>query len=206
MSSKVRKILEINASARQGASVTRQLSRDLISALHDRFGDLAMTRRDLAAGIPLLDEAWIEANLTPDDARTALQQQVLAYSDALVAELEDADTVVIAAPIYNFSIPASLKAWIDMIARARKTFRYTEDGPRGLLTNKKAYVIVASGGVAIGSPADFATPYLRYALAFVGIDDVEIIAAEQINNDAAESMDRARAQIAELVHLSPMVA
>ena len=89
-----------------------------------------------------------------------------------------------------------------MIARARLTFRYTDKGPVGLLEAKKAYLVVATGGVAVGSPVDFATPYLRHALSFVGIDDVEIIAAEKVNVDAAEAFDTARARIAERVHLT----
>ena len=116
------------------------------------------------------------------------------------------DVIVIGAPVYNFSIPASLKAWIDMIARARLTFRYTDSGPEGLLKGKKAYVVVATGGVPVGSPVDFATPYLRHALAFVGITDVEVIAADRLNSQREESMDAARARIAELVHLAPRAA
>jgi FMN-dependent NADH-azoreductase len=108
--------------------------------------------------------------------------------------------------MYNFSISAALKSWIDMIARAQLTFRYTENGPVGLLTGKKAYVVVATGGVAVGSPMDFATPYLRHALAFLGITDVEVIAADGVNSNADESMDRARAKIADLIHLSPQAA
>lgn len=206
MSLKAPKILEINASARKNGSLTRQLSNDLVAALETRYGGADVIRRDLADGIPLVDERWIEANFTADDERTDRHRATLACSDELVRELEDADTIVIGAPIYNFSIPAALKAWVDMIARARKTFRYTEDGPRGLLRNKKAYVIVASGGVPVGSPVDFATPYLKHALSFIGIDDVEVIAAEQANLQASEALDKARAQIAERVHLSPMVA
>jgi len=116
--------------------------------------------------------------------------------------LKNADTLVIGVPIYNFSIAAALKAWIDMIARARLTFSYSENGPVGLLQGKKAYLVVASGGVPIGSPVDFATPYLLHTLSFVGITDVEIVAAGRLNSDAGESLDRARADIAELVHLT----
>jgi FMN-dependent NADH-azoreductase len=115
--------------------------------------------------------------------------------------LKTADAVVIGVPVYNFSISAALKAWIDMVSRARLTFRYTENGPVGLLAGKKAYVVVATGGVPVGSPMDFATPYLRHALSFLGITDVEVIAADRVNSNAGESMDRARAQIAELIHL-----
>ena len=114
--------------------------------------------------------------------------------------------MVIGTPLYNFSIPAALKAWIDLIARARLTFRYTGNGPEGLLTGKKAYIVIATGGVAVGSPLDFATPYLRQMLAFVGITDVEIIAAENTSSQLEEAMDAARARIAELVHLAPRAA
>lgn len=200
------RVLEINASARHDASASRQLTRDLVAALDDRYGNVETTRRDLASGVPLIDERWVEANFTPEDARTASQREALAVSDALVAELSAADVVVIGTPVYNFSIPAALKAWIDLIARARLTFRYTENGPEGLLNVKKAYIVVATGGVPVGSAADFATPYLRHVLAFVGITDVEIIGAERLNSQPEEAMDAARARIAELVHLSPRAA
>ena len=200
------RVLEISASARSADSASRQLTRDLIAALDDRHGNVQVTQRDLAHGVPLIDEAWVEANFTPEEARTERQRETLAFSDSLVAELKDADVLVIGTPLYNFSIPAALKAWIDMIARARLTFRYTENGPEGLLTGKKAYVVMATGGVPAGSPVDFATPYLRHALAFIGINDVEFIAADKLNSEAGESMDRARARIAELVHLAPRAA
>jgi len=200
------RILEVSASGRTGSSASRQLTRDLIAALDDRHGNVEVVRRDLAAGVPFVNEAWIEANFTPDEARTEQHRAALAFSDSLVAELKEADILVIGIPVYNFSIPAALKAWIDMIARARLTFRYTENGPEGLLKGKKAYLVVATGGVPVGSSVDFATPYLRHALAFVGISDVEVIAADKLNSQAEESMDRARARIAELVHLVPRAA
>lgn len=200
------KVLEVSASARNGASASRQLTRDLIAALDDRYGNVETTRRDLAEGVPLVDEAWIEANFTAEESRTAAQRAALAFSDLLVDELKAADVLVIGTPLYNFSIPAALKAWIDMIARARLTFRYTENGPEGLLEGKKAYIVVATGGVSVGSAVDFATPYLKHALAFVGITDVEVIAADRLNSQAEESMDAARARIAELIHLSPQAA
>jgi FMN-dependent NADH-azoreductase len=150
--------------------------------------------------VSLVDESWIGANFTAEEERTAEQRGVLQESDALVAELQAADVIVIGAPIYNFGIPAALKAWVDMIARARLTFRYTANGPEGLLTGKKAYIVIASGGVAVDSAVDFATPYLRQALKFVGITDVDVIAAEQLNSRAEESIDAARVRIAELIH------
>ena len=197
------KVLEVAASGRNEGSVSRMLSADLIAALEERHGRIELTRRDLNKGLRFVDEAWINANFTAAEERSADQRAVLAESDALVAELKAADVLVIGAPIYNFGVPAALKAWIDMVARARLTFRYTEDGPRGLLEGKKAYLVVASGGVPVDSAVDFATPYLRHALAFIGIDDVEVIAAEQLNSKAEESVDAARVRIAELVHTAP---
>ena len=206
MQEKALKVLEVSASARRGGSTSRELTRDLISALDDRYGNVRTARRDLSDGVPFVDEAWVEANFTAETSRTDRHRDALAYSDSLVAELKAADVVVIGVPIYNFSIPASLKAWIDMVARARLTFQYTENGPEGLLKGKKAYLVVASGGVAVGSSMDFATPYLRHALGFIGIDDVEIIAADRLNSRAEESMDAARKAIADLIHLSPRAA
>ena len=199
-------ILEINAAARYEGSVSRDLVADLINALEDRFGSADIKRRDLAKGLPFIDEEWVTANTMPEEERSEHHRRTLAHSDELVAELQDADVLVIGAPIYNFSVPAVLKAWIDMVARARLTFRYTETGPEGLLTGKKAYVIVPSGGVPVGSEADFATPYLRHALAFIGITDVEFVGAKGADRDGGQALDNARAHIAELVHLAPKAA
>ena len=197
------KVLEVSASGRHEGSVSRMLSTDLVGALEERHGTVELTRRDLSKGVPFVDEAWIAANFTAPEERSDRQRAVLAESDALVAELKAADVLVIGSPIYNFGVPAALKAWVDMVARARLTFRYTENGPKGLLEGKKAYVIVASGGVPVDSAVDFATPYLRHALGFIGITDVEVIAAERLNSNAEESVDAARERIAELIHTAP---
>jgi FMN-dependent NADH-azoreductase len=197
------KVLEIAASGRNDGSVSRRLSADLIAALEDRQGRIELTRRDLGKGLPFVDEAWINANFTPAEERNAEQRAALAESDALVAELKAADVLVIGTPIYNFGVPAALKAWVDMVARARLTFRYTENGPKGLLEGKKAYVIVASGGVPVDSAVDFATPYLRHALSFIGITDVDVIAVDRLNSRQEESIDAARMRIAELIHTAP---
>ena len=199
------RILEISASGRHQGSTSRRLTGELIAALESKHGSIEVSRRDLADGVPFVDDAWIAANFTAEEDRDAGQREVLAYSDRLVAELQNADTIVIGVPVYNFSIPAVLKAWIDMIARARLTFRYTENGPEGLLQGKKACIVVASGGVAVGSDYDFASPYLRQALAFIGISDVEIIAAERLNSNFDESVDAARVQIADLVYTSSVL-
>lgn len=200
------RVLEVAASGRSKDSVSRMLSADLIGALEARHGTVELTRRDLSQGLPFVNEAWINANFTAPAERSAEQRAVLSGSDALVAEIQNADVVVIGAPIYNFGVPAALKAWIDMIARARLTFRYTENGPEGLLRGKKAYIVIASGGVPVDSPVDFATPYLRQALAFIGITDVQVIAAEQLNSRAEESIDSARLRIAELIHMAPSLS
>ena len=196
------RILEVSASGRRADSVSRKLSNDIIEALEAREGAVEVVRRDLSQGIPLVDERWIQANFTPEEERTRDQRAALSESDALVEELQAADVIVIGSPIYNFGVPAALKAWVDMIARARKTFRYTSNGPEGLLKGTKAYVVIASGGVPVDSPVDFATPYLRQALKFVGITDVDVIAATQLNSRGDESVDEARMQIANLVHTS----
>jgi FMN-dependent NADH-azoreductase len=197
------RVLEIAASGRNEGSVSRMLSADVVAALEGRHGSIELTRRELNKGMPFVDDAWINANFTPAEERSAAQRATLAESDALVAELKAADVLVIGAPIYNFGVPAALKAWIDMVARARLTFRYTENGPKGLLEGKKAYVVIASGGVPVDSTVDFATPYLRHALGFVGITDVDVIAADRLNSRADESIDAARVRIAELIHTAP---
>lgn len=196
------RILEVSASGRRADSVSRKLSNEIIEALETREGAVEVARRDLSQGIPLVDERWIQANFTPEEERTRDQREVLSTSDSLVEELQAADVIVIGSPIYNFGVPAALKAWVDMIARARKTFRYTSSGPEGLLKGKKAYLVIASGGVPVDSPVDFATPYLRHALGFVGITDIDVIAADQLNSRADESIDSARMRIAELIHTS----
>jgi len=196
-------VLEVASSGRIDGSVSRELTADLLAALADRHGDVEIARRDLADGLPFVDADWIAANFTPDEERTKAHRNTLALSDELVTELRAADVLVIGAPMYNFSIPAALKAWIDMIARARLTFRYTENGPVGLLEGKKAYIVAATGGVPIGSPVDFATPYLKHALAFIGITNVNVIAADRLNSNPADSIDDARAKIADAVHLVP---
>ncbi len=206
MAAQVLKVLEVAASARATGSVSRQLSAELIDALRSGHTEVDLKRRDLADGIPFVDADWIEANFTPEAERHTEHRAALITSDAMVAELQAADVLVIGVPVHNFSIPAALKAWIDMVARARLTFRYTENGPQGLLKNKKAYLVVASGGVRVGSPADFATPYLRHALSFIGIDDVEIVAADRLNSDADSAMRRARAAIEALAAAATQAA
>ena len=195
------RILRIDSSARAAGSVSRDLADRLSRRLAGREGEI--TVRDLAAAPPaFVQEAWVGANFTDPAERSEAQIAELAASETLVEELEAADQIVIAAPIYNFSIPASLKAWIDLVARARRTFRYTEAGPEGLLKGKTAWLVVASGGTALDSEIDFATPYLRFILGFIGITDVRIIDAtrwgfrSEAEKDAAIAEAEGRGQSA----------
>jgi FMN-dependent NADH-azoreductase len=202
---KALKILRIDSSGRQHGSSSRALADELVAALADRYGQVQLVKRDLAESIPHVDQAWIEANFTPEENRSDSQRKVLSFSDLLVEELKEAEVLVFGVPIYNFGVPAAMKAWVDMIARARLTFAYTENGPVGLLREKKAFIVVASGGVGVDSPVDFATPYMRQALKFVGITDIEVIVADQQNIRGEESVSAARAQIANAVYTSQPV-
>jgi FMN-dependent NADH-azoreductase len=185
-------ILRIDASARKAGSSSRALT----DALMERLAPDNIVTRDLTEVLPFVTEDWVGANFTDESERTEAQRAELALSDMLVDELFAADTLLIGTPIYNFAVPAALKAWIDLIARARKTFHYTANGPEGLLSGKKAYVLIASGGTAVGSEIDFASGYLRHVLGFVGITDVTIIAADQQMMKGEAALDQALEKVA----------
>ena len=170
-------ILQIDSSGRSHGSLTRELSEKITAKLTNSNNEVV--KRDLNSGVPFVNEEWIGANFIDKEQRSQSQIGALKTSDLLIAELQAADYIVIGSPIYNFNIPAVLKAWIDMVARAKVTFEYSENGPVGLLKNKKAYIAIASGGVPIGSAMDFSSSYLKHVLAFVGITDVSIIDASQ---------------------------
>ncbi|PHQ94017.1 MAG: FMN-dependent NADH-azoreductase [Marinosulfonomonas sp.] len=180
-------ILRIDASARKTDSVSRDLSDRIIA----RFNDAKVISRDLANPLPLLDQDWVGANFTPADDRSPEQNEKLELSDQLIDELRAADTIVIGVPIYNFGVPAALKAWIDLISRVGETFQYTETGPVGLLEGKRAIIAVASGGTPVGSDMDFASGYLRHLLGFIGISDVTFISADQLAIDAVATLNAA---------------
>ncbi|NQY14222.1 MAG: NAD(P)H-dependent oxidoreductase [Henriciella sp.] len=189
-----RNILHINASARREGSISRSLSQAVVDKISSV--DTKVVARDIGTSpLPILTEAWVGANFTPDDDRSAEQRETLALSDRLIAEIEAADTLVLGVPVYNFGVPAAFKAWIDLVARARKTFKYTENGPVGLLEGKKAYVVIASGGTPSGSEIDFATPYVRHVLGFLGIHDVSFVAADQLMAAGDEKIAAAKETI-----------
>lgn len=187
-------VLRIDASARGTDSVSRQLADEVIS----RLNPATVVSRDLAETLPQIDTRWVEANFTPEADRTPDQRERLALSDALIEEVRGADTLVIALPIYNFGVPSGVKAWFDQIARAGITFRYTEEGPEGLMTGKRAIVTVASGGTEVDGPMDFATPWLRHVLAFIGITDIQVVRSDRQMVDAEASKARAAADLAQL--------
>lgn len=188
-------ILHIDASARHSGSVSRDLSARIVA---DHPGARVITRDLADTPLPHVTEDWVAANFTPADARTPAQHAVLGQSDALVAELKEADTIVIGLPVYNFNVPAAFKAWIDLVARVGLTFKYTEQGPVGLLTGKRVIIALASGGTQVGSDIDHATPYVRFILGFMGITDVTVIAADRLGIDAEASMNSALEQLAAL--------
>ncbi|EJL3958174.1 TPA: FMN-dependent NADH-azoreductase [Vibrio parahaemolyticus] len=158
-----------------------------------------LTVRDLAANpLPVLDLAVATALRATEDLSQE-QQAVVDLSDTLIEEVKAADTLVIAAPMYNFTIPTQLKNWIDLIARAGVTFKYTENGVQGLIEGKKAIVVTTRGGIHKDSPTDNVTPYLRTVLGFVGITDVEFVYAEALNmgeDAASKGISDAQSQLA----------
>ena len=179
-------VLHITSSIRDKESVSTALGDKLAKKLAELHGG-AVTVRDLAANdIPFVDEDRFAAHLAPYADRSAQQVELAAYADSLIEELQEADVIVISSPIYNFSVPATLKAWADLVARSGTTFEYTQSGPQGLLKGKKAYLAVASGGTPVGSDMDFATPWLKFFLGFLGIETVDHVAADGIMGEGGE--------------------
>lgn len=191
-------LLKINSSGRFEGSHSRALSEVLAAKLMADGQISNVIERELADGIEFVDQDWIFANFSQADERSAAQKRRLEGSDELVRELKAASTIVIGMPIYNFGPPAVLKAWIDQVARAGWTFQYTPDGPIGLLENKQAYLVVASGGTEVSGPVDFATDYMKHTLGFIGITDVAVISAGQLMADEAATLSAANDQISSI--------
>ena len=172
-------ILQINASARRDGANSTRVADQITARLQAANPSATLTLRDLAVTPhPLLDEAALGALFTPADARSPEQTARVALDDALIAEIQAHDTVVLGVPMYNFGVPVQLKSWIDAIARAGVTFRYTASGPEGLLTGKTVYVALARGGLYRDTPNDSQVPYLKSVLGFLGLTDVRFIYAE----------------------------
>ncbi|MCH8617827.1 NAD(P)H-dependent oxidoreductase [Undibacterium sp. TS12] len=172
-------ILQINSSARAEGSHSTQLANTLVQRLLETTSGAEVKVRDLGRNPhPILDETALQALFTPADQRNAEQQARVALDDALIAEIQAANVVVLGAPMYNFGISAQLKNWIDAISRAQVTFRYTANGPEGLLTGKKVYVVLTRGGLYRNTPNDTQMPYLKTFFGFLGMTDVEFVYAE----------------------------
>ena len=187
-------ILRIDASASLSASSSKKLGNRLIESLSSGK-QLNLKQRDLNEDLTFIDETWVGANFTAAEDRSEAQKQRLAFSDQLIEELQQADHIILTTPMYNFSVPASLKAWIDLICRAGVTFQYTAEGPVGLLKGKQVDIIITTGGVPLQSPVDFVSDYLKQVFHFIGIEDINIIAADQMNVDAEASFNKALDQI-----------
>ncbi|WP_164963642.1 FMN-dependent NADH-azoreductase [Rubrivivax sp. JA1026] len=193
------KILQINASARREGANSTRVAHDVVARLRASHLDAELTVRDLAADpLPVLDEAALGALFTPAEARTPEQAARVAVADAAVAELQAHDVIVLGVPMYNFGVPVQFKNWIDAVARAGITFRYTATGPEGLVKGKKVIVALARGGIYRDTPADSQVPYLKSVLGFLGMTDVRFVYAEGLNmgpEAAARGFEQAQADI-----------
>ena len=191
------KIYQIDSSARKEGSTSRALAKKLLDRIK-KPGDQVIYR-------DLDDEMVFVSGLTESGMKIDKKDQnehhkkMFKLSDILVKELKESDVVIISAPIYNYGPPATLKAWSDLAARVNTTFKYTPDGKRiGLLKDKKAYLVITSGGTKIGSEEDFLTPWLKLMLNFFGIMDVKIISADQMAIDYEKSIAKAEKEIEDL--------
>jgi FMN-dependent NADH-azoreductase len=196
-------ILQINTSARSTGAHSTRLADAITARLQGLTAQARVKVRDLATDPhPILDAAALTALFTPADQRTPDQAARIALDDALIAQVQHADILVLGVPMYNFGISVQMKTWIDAIARAGVTFRYTANGPEGLLKGKKVYVALARGGVYRDTPADSQVPYLKHILAFLGLTDVTFIYAEglALGGDAVSlAFSQAQAQIDALI-------
>lgn len=203
-------VLNINSSLYSNEGQSSQLAARFVEALRQREPGLRVIQRDLARDpVPHLDAARFGAFVAKPDERTDDQRAVVDYSDALIQEIRDADVVVLGLPLYNFGIPSPLKAYFDHVARAGHTFRYTDKGPVGLLTGKKAYVFATRGGVYAGTAKDTQTAYVRDFLAFLGITDVEFVYAEGLAIGPARreaALAQARVALQNLAEPAPLAA
>jgi len=175
-------LLQINASLFADNGQSSRLSNNFVAGWRAAHPDGKVISRVFAEQpVPHLDAQRFSAFIAKPEERSAEQQVVIDYSDALIDEIRSADVIVLGLPMYNFGVPSTLKAYFDHIARAGVTFRYTEKGPEGLLKGKKVYVFAARGGLYVGTSRDTQTGYVRDFLGFIGIDDVEFVYAEGLN-------------------------
>lgn len=188
-------ILRIDASARREQSISRRLGDEVEQRLINGRDDVRVTRRELADALPLPNDTWVRAKGTPDDKRSKELLAALELSFALIDEVKAADALIFTTPIYNYNIPAAVKAWVDLIYLPRRSFDSTARGPVGLLGDRPTYLVMASGGTRVDSDNDFATPYLRFILRGLGIEDLRLIAADGAGAEPDAALARARAAI-----------
>ena len=196
MNNEMNKILFYKTSPKNEGSISTELGEYLVNRL-SKEGNTNVSKRQLDQ-IPFINQKMINGLYINDNEKTLEQLEALKISDAIVKDVHENDTIIISTPIYNFAAPAVLKAWADLVARLNKTFQYTDNGPVGLLKNKKAYIVVSSGGTKIGSEIDFFTPWMRFFLNFIGIKDVTFISADQLMSDDGSKIIQAKSQINEL--------
>ncbi|QBA19826.1 FMN-dependent NADH-azoreductase [Chryseobacterium indologenes] len=181
----MKRVLHIISSPRSGSSISKKLGNAVVEKIAAKYPDSVFKKRDLTNPLfPHLEEAHINAFFTPAENRTAEQQEIVKLSDTVIDELQEADIIIIEAPLYNFSITSTLKSWLDHIARAGKTFSYSENGPEGLVKNKKVYLAFSSGGVYSEGERqayDFVVPYLEKTLGFMGMTDISVVRAEGLS-------------------------
>lgn len=188
----MRKLLVLKSSILDKNSQSNALTDYFSAHWHKQHPEDTIHLRDLAANpIPVLDGELVSGIRPNSESLTPRQQEALALSDTLITELQTADIIVIGAPMYNFNISTQLKNYFDLIARAGVTFRYSSNGPEGLLKGKKVYVLTSRGGLHKDSATDLVTPYLRLFLSFIGMNDVEFVYAEGFGL-GAESIEQAQ--------------
>lgn len=186
-------VLQLDASARINGSLTRELSAYTSQRLAPKEH---IIHRDLnTTALSFVSEAHIGAYYTASDQRTEEQRQLLALSDELIAELKAVKHLVIGVPMYNFSVPAALKAWIDLICRVGETFVYSESGPKGLMQIEQATILVATGGTPVGSPADFVGPYLEKVCKFIGIKQSKVISVSGSKSEPEAIIQQAKQDV-----------
>lgn len=198
----MKKVLTLNTGLNGTSGKSNKLVQDFVSRLKIQE-QVSVTERDLAVDdIHHLNLKEMQSWMTPENSRSNEQAKLALISDTLIAELENSDVIVIGMPMYNFGAPSVFKSWIDRVARAGKTFRYTENGPVGLLNNKKVYVLATRGGLYAGTPKDTQTQYIKDVFAFIGIEDVEFVYAEGLamgEESAKNALEQAEQKIVELI-------
>lgn len=181
----MKNILHIISSPRAEASASRKLGNAVIQKIREKYSDSSIKERDLTKSkVPLLEEVHINTFFTPAENHSEEQQSISKYSEDLISELKEADIIVIDSPMYNFSVPATLRAYFDFTSRAGYTFKYDENGPKGLLSDKKLYVAFTSGNIYSEGPYqlyDSNIPYIKNIFGFYGISDISVFRAEGLS-------------------------